>query len=334
MDNSRRKLLLGIIAAAPALLLRDNVARAIGIPAPSSTPRAESMLASLSNGQHDATAAIQAIIDASAAHGVAASIPAGKFLIDPDVGVALHSGSRLVLSPQTQLIAQPSRHGGYAVVRLYGIENASVTGGQIIGERTRHLGKGGEWGMGIDIRGSTNITVSDVSVSDCWGDGFYIGMGPKNHQPCRNITLERVTGTNNRRQGLSIVGCIGAKILNSTFRDTNGTSPQSGIDIEPNGNDPAQQILIRNCTATNNAGAGIQTHNHLSDVTIDGCQMSGNTQAGISLRGATKNVTLQNNTIKNSRGFGIYIGKHAVQHTIKGNIIHTSLLGQRLKIAK
>jgi len=314
------------------LLLRQ--ANTWAASAPSSLPASsiEGGLASFANGQHDATAVIQAIVDAAASQATVASIPAGKFLINPDIGIVLHSGSRLVLSPQTRLIARPSRSANYGIVRLYEIDNASVMGGQIIGERTNHLGKGGEWGMGIDIRGSTNITISNVTVSNCWGDGFYIGMGPKNHQPCRNITFEHVTSINNRRQGLSIVGCIGAKILNSTFNGTNGTSPQAGIDLEPNTKDPVKQILIRNCTAADNAGAGIQTHNHLSDVTIENCQISGNTQAGISLRGVTKNVTVQNNTIANSRGYGIYVGKHAKQHTIKANTINTSILGKRMKI--
>ena len=50
-----------------------------------------------------------------------------------------------------------------------------LSGGRIIGDRDNHLGTTGEWGHGIMIRGSSRVTVRDIHISRCWGDGVSIG---------------------------------------------------------------------------------------------------------------------------------------------------------------
>jgi len=48
-------------------------------------------------------------------------------------------------------------------------------------------------------------------------------------------------------------------IQNSTFSNTNGTAPSSGIDIEPISTLSPQNILIKNCKFVGNYGSGIQS---------------------------------------------------------------------------
>jgi parallel beta-helix repeat protein len=330
---SRRTFLTAAGFAIPAALLWNKAIPAT-FPVPQEPPLdgLRSALASLRTGEHDATATIQMLVDQSVAQGVAAQLPTGRYLINPDTGIELRSGSHLVLSDNTQLIAMPSSNTGYGIVRLYGIDNASVTGGSIVGERQAHSGSGGEWGMGIDIRGSSNIVISDITVSDCWGDGFYIGKGPNNHQPCRNITLERVTGTGNRRQGLSVVACIGANIFDSKFQNTAGTSPCAGIDVEPDNGDLTDAILIRNCELTYNAGAGIETRTHAEGVTIENCTISDNSQGGILLLNQSKRIAINGNTISNSRGPSIFVGKKVQGYSIHKNTLHATFMGKGLDI--
>lgn len=328
--TSRRKFLTAAGIAIPAILLGGNRAWSATV----ALGNIRSQLVGLATGQRDATATIQMLIDQSVAQGIAAEIPTGKYLVNPDTGIYLRTGSRLIMAEGAQLISAPSTNSHYSILRLYSINNASVTGGSIIGERHNHAGSGGEWGMGLDIRGSSNIVIAGVIVSDCWGDGFYIGKGVTDKQPCKNITLMRVSGIGNRRQGLSIVACIGAKIIDSTFSKTIGTSPAAGIDVEPDVGDPIGNILIQNCVLTNNAGAGLETRTHAEDVTVENCTISGNTQGGVLLLNNAKRITLTNNTISNSRGPSIHVGKNVQGYTLHSNTMQPTFMGKGLEIER
>jgi hypothetical protein len=48
-----------------------------------------------------------------------------------------------------------------------------------------------------------------------------------------NLTIQNSDIGNNRRQGISLVGTDGVKILNNKIHDIQGTAPESGIDMEP-----------------------------------------------------------------------------------------------------
>ncbi len=126
-----------------------------------------------------------------------------------------------------------------------------------MGERNEHLGFSGEWGMGISIKGSQNISINNVNVSDCWGDGIYIGNS-NSSQTNRNITISNPVLDNNRRQGISVITAINLKIVNPSIMNTNGIQPASGIDFEPNSNsERLQNISIINPSTVNNDGRGI-----------------------------------------------------------------------------
>ena len=203
----------------------------------------------------DDTAAIQAAIDEVAGTGGTVLIPDGRYLVDA-VGkkrLAIRSDMTLMLANDAVLKAIPNNSGKYAVLWISGVSNVAVVGGTLEGERDEHEGKSGEWGMGIQIhRGAKHITISGVTVRKMWGDGFYV-KGAKDVKFCF------VTVDNNRRQGLSIVEADGVVVTNSVFKNTRGTRPGAGIDLEPN--KPGQRISsvrIQNSKFLDNAGAGIQ----------------------------------------------------------------------------
>jgi hypothetical protein len=80
------------------------------------------------------------------------------------------------------------------------------------------------------------------------------------------------------------------------LRNTAGTAPQAGIDFEPN--DPADVLLncvVRNCTASGNAGTGYQIcpqsltgRSKPVSLVFDNCVSRGNGQHGIHLCSAAK----------------------------------------------
>lgn len=117
----------------------------------------------------------------------------------------------------------------------------------------------GEWGMGIDIRGSTGVTVEDVYIKNCWGDGVYIGR-TENKAYSEDVTLTRVVTDFCRRQGVSIVSVKGLKMDKLTAKNIRGTSPEGGIDFEPNNDDEfLLGISLTDYTATGCWGGGIHS---------------------------------------------------------------------------
>jgi parallel beta-helix repeat protein len=189
-----------------------------------------------------------------------------------------------------------------------------VTGGTIIGERNGHLGTTGEDGFGIWIKGSTSIRIDGVSVRDCWGDGILIG-GSRLNGECRDVTVSNCVSRNNRRQGLSVLGLFGGLIENSEFTDTNGTAPESGIDVEPSGILLVSDLTIRNCTASRNAGYGMLLAGPMvpginpavSKITLDSVNCTDNALDGATLlRGATLS-SIKGSRFERNRNNGIQL---------------------------
>lgn len=150
-------------------------------------------------------------------------------------GLIVPSGSHWIMHPDTRIRAIPNAAGSYEIVNIYDKQDITIegNGARLIGDRYDHTGTTGEWGNGLSIRGSTNIRVSDLIVEDCWGDGFYIGStAAQNH--CRDVYLKNTEAVRARRNGLSLISARGFLSEDHRSIDTAGTSPQCGIDIEPN----------------------------------------------------------------------------------------------------
>jgi hypothetical protein len=110
--------------------------------------------------------------------------------------------------------------------------------------------------MGLHIQGSKNIEIVSLSVSNCWGDGIYIGGDEAN--TCENITIINAKIDSCRRNGISITDGKNIKLLSPKISNTQGTAPMAGIDIEPNNNKATiDEILISNPITINNKGFGI-----------------------------------------------------------------------------
>jgi hypothetical protein len=110
------------------------------------------------------------------------------------------------MADEAVLKAIPNDSKKYSVLRVSNALNIAVIGGTLEGERDQHSGKTGEWGMGVWIgEGAEHVTISGVTATKMWGDGFYI-QGANDVKPCS------VTADNNRRQGLSIIQVNGLEL--------------------------------------------------------------------------------------------------------------------------
>lgn len=217
-------------------------------------------------------------------------IPAGVYHIDATAGgddllgnykfggIVLTSNQKLVMSESALLIALPNNKSNSQVINISGRDGVSVSGGQIIGERREHKGSDGEWGHGIAVFGGKNITISDVDISQCWGDGIYLGYydSGKNSRPSNTVTIENCNLHHNRRNNLSITDVSNVTVRNCAFNYASGTDPQFGIDIEPNSGRTCSNVTISHCSFKGNAKGTIQIlgqlNAHVKGVTIENCK--------------------------------------------------------------
>ena len=261
------------------------------------------------DGLADETAAFNQAIAAGVQAGQPVFVPTGDYRINPEIGIKLLSGSKLAMAPKAVLRAIATSSGHSRLIQIYNCRGASVSGGQLIGERESHLGAGGEWGMGLDIRGSSDVAVVGVQVSECWGDGVYISG-------CSNVLIAEVKLSHNRRQGLSIVDGSKIVIRNCVFERTEGTLPSCGIAIETNEGQSVRDVKITSCRCVSNAGRGISVSvpNQfvgaavVEGVQIDNCEISSNgcdsPAYGVEISNASQ-VRVRNCKIEGNRGIGI-----------------------------
>lgn len=179
----------------------------------------------------------------------------------------------------TRLILLPTTSAGYSgLLFKEDCLLGGVFGGEIVGERDGHLGTTGEFGMGVNIRAAKNIFVKDIKISKCWGDCVYLGADTTGNQAtyAEYISLQNITGDNARRNGMSIANARNVIGDGLVFSNTIGTSPQAGIDIEPDLGGTIQNIQLGKVHCFGNAGAGymsfasITATNPLTALTIKG----------------------------------------------------------------
>src|SRR5690606_13215833 len=182
------------------------------------------------------------------------------------------------------------------------VSNVTINNPSLKGDRKKHLGKKGEWGMGIGIRSSVNITVNNPNISDFWGDGIYVGeiwhseqsKYRLNDYSSRNIKIKGGIIDHNRRNGISVVSAKGVVIEGVLIQNTEGTLPMAGICLEPaNNRQFLEDIVLRNITTKNNREVGVKyvssnfvgTRMRNVDVTIENWKEYG-AKVGLFLGGA------------------------------------------------
>lgn len=199
------------------------------------------------DGTTDDTAKIQIALDNSAT----TLVPGGVYMINAVTKISLKSHNKLMLDNDATIKALPNDAGNYAVLEVRDVTDVEICGGTIEGERNEHTGTTGEWGMCINIVGSSNkIYVHDINLTDAWGDGIYVNT-------TGSVNTARVYVNNARRNGYSIISVDNFYSDQDHIENTHGTMPQAGVDIEPNNNtDILNNIVFNNLTTNNNASNG------------------------------------------------------------------------------
>ena len=212
------------------------------------------------NDQLDDTKAVQSAIDYGATNGKTIDFPSGNYYINPDIGLSLRNNSSLYFENGAKLISEASSNSTYFIVKIWGVTNVKMFGNPtIVGDRNIHTGTGGESGMGIGIANASSIDIENANISNCWGDGIYIGDNGLSQHYDKDVAIKNAVLDNNRRQGISVISAINLAIDNPKITNTNGTAPAAGIDFEPNyGYQYLQNITVTNPYIQGNDGHGIQ----------------------------------------------------------------------------
>lgn len=232
-------------------------------------------------------------------------VPAGTYMIKADGGdggVQVLSKTKLKMDPGAVLQVITNAERGYNCVRTNGVTDAEISGGTICGDRTTHTGTSGEWGHGIGIYDSTGVTISNVVVKSCWGDGVYIGTANDNSTTAksRQISLSGVTTDNNRRNGLSVVAADGVTVDGCLFVNTNGTDPQAGIDIETNHWKTGDMMPCENITISHTTCSGNTNYSILFPTWCDNVTVKDSTMNGSIYQQMGRTVVLDNTTVLTS----------------------------------
>jgi parallel beta-helix repeat protein len=278
--------------------------------------------AAISDGVHDNTRAFQCAINMLPTAGGTVVVPAGNYLIDPAISIWMRSYSRLELLPGARLITKPNAMPSYNLIVIADVTDAEIVGGMLMGDRMQHdFTEAGthEWGHGIRVARSTNITIRDLQAEQFTGDGLSISG--------TDVHLHRVISVRNRRQGLTIAKGKGYRIIDCEFSHTGkfgdqaGTAPTAGIDIEPD-KDLVEDTLIEGCTLANNTGCGLLTMTKvgttasIQGLVIRGCTVTGNANGIELIRAAGAKII--DNTVVGQRYTGVVAGSGAVV-TVSGN---------------
>lgn len=163
----------------------------------------------------------------------------------------------------------PNSYEHTCLIFIHKVSDVTIDGGNYVGDLKTHIGNKGEWSHGIEIRGSSNITVKNVRCSYFWGDGIDIIEGfNAQMEPvfiCHNVSIFQSECLYNRRQGVSIEAVDGCLIKDCNFSHTGqykSTPPSAGIDIEAwnRNKEKIKNIRIDNCRMENNVGPSFQSY--------------------------------------------------------------------------
>lgn len=255
----------------------------------------------------------------------------------------IHQNTHIIFQAGTLVKANSGYRNGDNLFRLTG-DSITIDGNYATIQMLKSEYSTGEQRHGIYIMGVENIAIRNLVIKNTGGDGIIIGSNEwSTLKPSKNIRVSGCILDNNKRQGISVVGADDVLIDNCTITNTNGTSPQAGIDIEPNNTKyDNNNITIQNSYLSGNVGGGILTYNNSYNVTIQNntlvnnpviikrqyadspqptVKIKSNTfsgDTGITFDGVS-NCSIEGNTLQR-----IYL------YSIVGNCSHNSVINNRI----
>lgn len=262
---------------------------------------------------------------------VESSLRTNQDLIGVQAAMLVESNSTLVFSNSGYLRHIDTVAENYTILSTYNAENYTVIRPKLIGDKDTHLGSTGEWGYGMAVVACRNGVVFEPNISDCWGDGIYLGQEYWNGNGVeiipKNIKIIRPTIKNVRRNGISL--CAGEEIfIDAPYIDgVSGAAPESCIDIEPEEAEGAlaqsylKKVVIRDATLLNGRIYGVLEaifEQRIVDVHFKGTTTISGCESFITV--VTNSTTSTNGIVK----YDHVCVDHAITGLSKGSLIINS----------
>jgi hypothetical protein len=216
--------------------------------------------------------------------------PVGKYLIDPiDVPsgkILFGYGASLKLAPQTGLYM--------SALRLTNVTDVNILGLTIDGDYPSQNPPTSDEDGGVHcirLCGAKRILLRDCVGKNAYTDGLILiddryALGNNRGDRCEDVVVDHCRFENNRRVGLGLMNVKRAQFLWCDFINSRGTSPEGGVDLEPDLNDQdLEDILFLGCTITGCHGPGFSIHmkgGRLQGVVVRDTKIVNNLLDGIS----------------------------------------------------
>jgi hypothetical protein len=220
-------------------------------------------------------------------------------------------------------------------IDVQGKTNITIAGLEIDGRKSAWGGVTTEQKHGLRILDSSHITLRDLYIHDCKGDGVYVGASSSSGH-CVGVVGSNLRCDSNYRQGMSITDLRHGVFTACEFTNTAGTAPAAGVDVEPNYTQSiAEDLVFVGCLFAGNAGAGFQGQigttttgaqenwrligctvrdngtngialTQCKKVTIDACAVYNNTIDGINITDNSRSIHIVGGECRDNGAHGIY----------------------------
>jgi hypothetical protein len=261
-------------------------------------------------------------------------IPPGVYWIDCTQPLRPRSNSYMQIEPGAIFRALPHGKQRSQMILIENVNNVRVTGGQFFGERDEHdfsdtSGSGThEWNHCVAVYSATAVTLEKMQIQDFTGDAMSVGGGGAGTKPPSvDVVLSQIVGTNCYRQGLSVTNMKTLRVYDCQFTKTNGTSPECGIDIEPERGQVAEDIQIVGCYLATNDKFGLNilartgTTNPggiIRNVLVTECNIESNKSNGAYAHNV-QGLTVRNNRIASNSATGFVFSHSATTASYEVN---------------
>lgn len=271
----------------------------------------------------DSTDALQGAIN-SGASTVIVPYMGNEWIVRP---ITLASNQEIVFEPGVVVTAKKGEFKGKGDCLFTALDKDNITlqgyGAVLRMRKSDYMGSGyvkAQWRHVISLRSCSNVKVSGLTLRDSGGDGIYIGVKRGTVIPCKSILVKDCILDNNYRQGISLISGENIRISNCTLRNTHGSPPGAGIDIEPNSaKNRLLNVVISKCVSENNAGPGfVVSLRNLSSESEDvsilfvDCYVKSGKMTGMAIgaldgEGPGGLIEFRNCTVQNTYSTGAYI---------------------------
>lgn len=217
-------------------------------------------------------------------------------------GIMLKSNINLDLN-NSEIIHESNSSIRYTIFSVYDVENITVSNGILKGDKYTHNYSENEstheWGFGIELQGSNNISINNLEITELTGDGIFISNFYKNNEviPTENVEICNNNIYDCRRQGISITCGKNIEIYENEIHDIDGTKPGSTIDLEPaNDRQIVENVKIyRNKLYNEDRKACLQAMNYIKNIEIYENEINGI----LGVYAEQEKVLIRNNEISN-----------------------------------